>query len=282
MNAALFTKSTTGLILASGLIAASSVLGHAQDAPIALGTLATYPLSSAYATVPAGQATLGGHPFDMTSGNMIKLATSASASFAGSYQNPTAVHLLLNSANTYSWYDGTPVGSVVLTFSDGTTQTATLTVGSNLREWYIGGYGVVTAVTDTTPSTTAPYVTDPAVWTTTVLGGTGTAVFDMLTIPVLTANQTLTSVVLTNSNPYGGALSIDLSGLTVELAAAPVPPPLPGGDCIRPGNSCNTPAAQNSQSTKWQAPAPAPATVAPAHSDNRHYARHAPPNKRTR
>ncbi|TME81708.1 MAG: hypothetical protein E6I47_07335 [Chloroflexi bacterium] len=253
MNAALFTKSTTGLILASGLIAASSVLGHAQDAPVALGTLATYPLSSAYATVPTGQATLGGHTFDMTSGNMVKLATNASASFAGSYQNPTAVHLLLNSANTYSWYDGTPVGTVVLTFSDGTTQTATLTVGSNLREWSLGGFGVVNSVTDVTPSTTTPYSTQ--VWTTTVLGGTGTAVLDMLTVPVVTANTTLTSVQVTNNNPFGGALSIDLSGLTVELGAAPVPTPQPQ-DCTRPGNSCNTPAADNSQAWKWQAPAP--------------------------
>src|SRR5256712_553728 len=253
MNAALFTKSTTGLILASGLIAASSVLGHAQDAPVALGTLATYPLSSAYATVPTGQATLGGHTFDMTSGNMIKLATNASASFAGSYQNPTAVHLLLNSANTYSWYSGTPVGTVVLTFSDGTTQTATLTVGSNLREWSLGGFGVVNSVTDVTPSTTTPYSSQ--VWTTTVLGGTGAAVLDMLTIPVATANTTLTSVQVTNNNPFGGALSIDLSGLTVELGAAPVPTPQPQ-DCTRPGNSCNTPAADNSQAWKWPAPAP--------------------------
>src|SRR5438128_10005828 len=113
MNAALFTKSTTGLILASGLIAASSVLGHAQDAPVALGTLATYPLSSAYATVPTGQATLGGHTFDMTTRNMVKRATNASASFAGAYQNPTAVHSLRNSANTYSCYDPTPVATLV-------------------------------------------------------------------------------------------------------------------------------------------------------------------------
>src|SRR6266581_3761515 len=219
MNAALFTKSTTGLIFASGLIAASSVLGHAQDAPVALGTLATYPLSSAYATVPTGQATLGGHIFDMTSGNMVKLATNASASFAGSYQNPTAVHLLLNSANTYSWYDGTAVGTVVLTFSD------------------------------VTASTTTPYSSQ--VWTTTVLGGTGTAVLDMLTVPVANANTTLTSVQVTNNNPFGGALSIDLSGLTVELGAAPVPTPQPQ-DCTRPGNSCSTPAADNSQAWKWQ------------------------------
>ncbi len=253
MNAALFTKSTTGLILASGLIAASSVLGHAQDAPMALGTLATYPLSSAYATVPTGQATLGGHTFDMTSGNMVKLATNASASFAGSYQNPTAVYLLLNSANTYSWYEGTPVGTVVLTFSDGTTQTTTLTAASNLRDWNVGGFGVVSAVTDFTPSTTTAYSTE--VWTTTVLGGTATAVLDMLSIPVVGANKTPTSVQVTNTNPYGGALSIDLSGLTVDVAAAPVPTPQPQ-DCTRPGNSCNTPAADNSQAWKWQSPDP--------------------------
>src|SRR5438477_3689419 len=253
MNAALFTTSTTGLILASGLIAASSVLGHAQDAPMALGTLATYPLSAAYATVPTGQATLGGHTFDMTSGNMVKLATNDSASFAGSYQNPTAVYLLLNSANTYSWYEGTSVGTVVLTFSDGTTQTTTLTAGSNLRDWYFGGFGFVTNVSDVTPSTTTAYSTE--VWRTTVLGGTGIAVLDMLSVPVVGANKTLTSVQVTNSNPYGGALSIDLSGLTVDVAAAPVPTPQPQ-DCTRPGNSCNTPAADNSQAWKWQAPAP--------------------------
>src|SRR2546429_3542245 len=272
MNAALFTKSTTGRMLASGVIAASSVHGHAQDAPVALGTLAPYPLSSAYATVPTGQATLGGHTFDMTSGNMVKLATNASASFAGSYQNPTAVYLLLNSANTYSWYEGTPVGTVVLTFSDGTTQTATLTVGSNLRDWYVGGFGVVNAVTDVTPSTTTAYSTEA--WTTTVLGGTGTAVLDMLSVPVVGANKTLTSVQVTNSNPYGGALSIDLSGLTVDVAAAPVPTPQPQ-DCTRPGNSCNTPPADNSQAWKWQAAAPRTTITNPnakstARATNRH------------
>src|SRR6267143_5509464 len=103
MNAALFTKSTTGLILASGLIAASSILGHAQDAPMALGAPATIPLSAWYVTTPTGQATLGGHTFDMTSGNMIGLANGGSASFTGSYLNAKAVYLLLNTANTYSY-----------------------------------------------------------------------------------------------------------------------------------------------------------------------------------
>jgi hypothetical protein len=267
MNAALFTKSTTGLILASSLIAASTVLGHAQDAPIALGTLATYPLTSAYSTVPTGMATLGGHTFDMTSGKMINLATNASVSYAGSYQNPKAVHLLLNSANTYNWYSGTTVGTVLLTFSDTSTQSANLTVGANLREWYIGGFGVVNTVTDTTPSTINPYSTQ--VWTTTALNSTGTAVLDMVSVPVLTANatKTLTSVQVTNSNPYGGSLNIDLSGLTVEVTA---PAPQPQPTCDRPGNSCNTPAAQNSQATKWQMPTAAPTATTPTDSDKKH------------
>jgi hypothetical protein len=241
MNAALFTKSTTGLILASGLIAASSILGHAQDAPIALGTQATTSLSSWYATTPTGQAVLGGHTFDMTSGNFVKLANGGSVSFAGSSQNANAVYLLLNTSNTYNWlYDGQPVGTVVLTFSDNTTQSTTLTVGGNLREWRIDASGVVNTVTDSN-------VTQGA-WTTTAqswMGG-GTAVIDMLTIPVTTKGKTLTSVTLSDSNSFG-SLGIQLSGLTVDFTA-PVTQPT----CIRPGDSCNTPAAQNSQSWKWQ------------------------------
>ncbi len=253
MNAAIFTKSTTGLIFASGLIAASSILGHAQDAPIALGALATSSLSGAYATVPTGQATLGGHTFDMTSGTMIQLVNGGSASFAGSYQNPKAVHLLLNTANTYDWlYAGNPVGTVVLTFSDGTTQSATLTSGGNVREWLISAYGVVNDVTDITPTPSTPYVTK-GVWTTTAVGGAGTAVIDMLTIPVLSANKTLTGVQLNDTNPWG-SLQIDLAGLTVEFA--PPAPPTPQPTCIRPGESCTTPAAQNSQAWKWQPAVP--------------------------
>ena len=234
MNGALFTKSTTGLILASGLIAASSVLAHAQEAPVALGASATALLSASYTTVPTGLATLGGHTFDMTSGKMIQLKNGGSASFAGSYQKPTAVHLLLNTANTNIMYAGSPVGTVVLTFSDATTQSATLTVGSNLREWYIGAFGVVNTVTDITPNASTPYVTQ-AVWTTTVIAGTGAAVLDMLTVPVLAANssKTLSGVQLNDTNPFG-SLQIDLSGLTVEFT-----PPAPQPTCSRPGNSVN-------------------------------------------
>jgi hypothetical protein len=220
MNAGLFTKSTTGLILASGLIAASSILGHAQDAPVALGTQATIPLSAWYATTPTGQATLGGHTFDLTSGNFDGLVNGGSASFTVSYQNAKAVYLLINSANTYSYlYAGSPVGTVDLTFSDNTTQSTTLTVGINLREWRTGAAGVVNTVSD---PAVAP------VWTTTALTtmGGGPAVLDMLTIPVTTTGKTLTKVTLTDTNNWG-SLQIDLAGLTADFTPPAPPTPAP-------------------------------------------------------
>jgi hypothetical protein len=234
MNAALFTKSTTGLILATGLIAASSVLASAQDAPVALGAPATIALSTVYATVPTGQASLGGHTFDVTSGNMLQLVNGGSASFTGSYQKPTAVHLLLNTANTSNMFAGTTVANVVLTFSDATTQVADVIVGSNVREWRISAFGVVNTVTDTAPSTTNPYTTQ-GVWTTTALAG-GTAVIDMVTVPVLAANtsKTLTGIQLNDVNGWG-SIQIDLAGLTVEFTPpapptpTPTPTPTPGG-----------------------------------------------------
>ena len=215
MNAALFTKSTTGLILASGLIAASSILGHAQDAPVALGTQATLSLSGYYTTTPTGKAALGGHTFDMTGGNAVKMLNGGTATFTGSYQNAKAVYLLLNTANTYSWYAGSVVGTVVLTFSDATTQSTDLVIGANLREWRTGAAGVVNTLSD---PAAAP------VWTTTAqasMGG-GNAVLDMLTIPVATAGKTLTTVTVTDTNGWG-ALQMDLAGLTADFTP-PAPP----------------------------------------------------------
>src|SRR3984893_8405777 len=215
MNAALFTKSTTGLILASGLIAASSILGYAQDAPVALGTQATLSLSGYYTTTPTGQEALGGHTFDMTGGNAVKMLNGGTATFTGSYLNAKAVYLLLNTANTYSWYSGSVVGTVVLTFSDATTQSTDLVIGGNLRAWGVGAAGVVNTLTD---PAAAP------VWTTTAqasMGG-GNAVLDMLTIPVATAGKTLNTVTVTHTNG-SGALQMDLAGLTADFTP-PAPP----------------------------------------------------------
>jgi hypothetical protein len=234
MNSAIFTKSAKGLILASGLIAASSVVGYAQDVTVALGASATLPLSSLYASAPSGTASLGGHAFDLSGGNLVSLGNGQSVTYTGSWSNAQSVLLLLNTMNTYLWYDQSVVGTVTLTFSDGTTQTTNLTVGGNVREWRIGA------------GNTVNWINDPA--TTTVWSGSATdgsaAVIDMLTIS-LAGTQTLTSIAVSNTNGWG-ALHIDLAGLTVDPKVQLTP------TCIRPGNSCNEPAAVNSQAWKWQ------------------------------
>src|SRR5438876_952694 len=152
MNAAIFTKSAKGLILASGLIAASSIMGYAQDAPVALG------------------------------------------------------------ANANVW-SGTAID---------------------------GSAGVI----------------------------------DMLTIG-LDGTKTVTGVSLNDTNTWG-ALAIVFSGLTVSLTD-PTPAPAPDPTCTRPGNSCNTPAAENSQADKWQpsiiATTPSTTTTTDTHTNNGHHSK---------
>jgi len=234
MNPAIFAKSAKGLILASGLIAASSVVGYAQDVTVALGASATVPLSSLYANPPTGFASLGGHTFDLSGGNLVSLGSGQSVTYTGSWSNAQSVLLLLNTMNTYLWYDQTQVGTVTLTFSDGTTLVTNLTVGGNVREWRTGAGNTVNWIND--PATTN-------VWSGSSLDGSA-AVIDMLTIS-LASTPTITSIAVSNTNGWG-ALHIDLAGLTVDPKVQLTP------TCIRPGNSCNTPAALNSQAWKWQ------------------------------
>ena len=95
MNSAIFSKSAKGLILASGLIAASSVVGYAQDVTVALGAQATVPLSSLYASAPSGSASLGGHSFDLSGGNLVSLASGESVTYTGSWSNAQSALLLV-------------------------------------------------------------------------------------------------------------------------------------------------------------------------------------------
>jgi len=263
MNAAIFTKSAKGLILASGLIAASSIMGYAQDAPVALGAQATVSLSGMYVSPPSGITTLGGHTFDLTAGNAIQLVNGQSVSLSGSWANATGAYLLLNSANTYLWYDGMVVGNVTLTFSDATTQSTDLIVGTNLREWRTGA-----GFTDNT-------IADPNanVWSGTAIDGSA-GVIDMLTIG-LDGTKTVTGVSLNDTNTWG-ALAIVFSGLTVSLTD-PTPAPAPDPTCTRPGNSCNTPAAENSQADKWQpsiiATTPSTTTTTDTQTNNGHHSK---------
>ena len=251
MNAAIFTKPAKGLILASGLIAASSVMGFAQDAPVALGAQATVPLNSLYVSAPTGITSLGGHSFDLSGGNLLALGNGQSATVTGSWANATSAYLLLNTQNTYWWYDGSVVGNVTFTFSDGTTQSTDLTVGGNIREWRTGAGFTVNTLTDPAAAN---------VWTGSAQAGTGggTAVIDMLSITL--PSKTVTSVTLNDTNTWG-ALQVHLAGLTVDPVA-------PTAKCIRPGNSCNTPAAQNSQAWKWQLLQPGTTTNTNPHAQN--------------
>jgi hypothetical protein len=234
MNAAIFTKSAKGLILASGLIAASTVMGYAQDEPVALGAQATVPLSSLYASAPTGTVTLGGHTFDLSGGNLVSLGSGQTVTYTGSWSNAQNVLLLLNTMNTYLWYDQTQVGTVTLTFADGTTQVVNLIVGVNVREWRTGAGNTVTWISD--PNTTN-------VWSGSAVDGSA-AVIDMLTITVSPV-KTITSIAVSNINGWG-ALHIDLAGLTIDPLVQQTL------SCIREGNSCSTHAAQNSQAWKWQ------------------------------
>lgn len=227
MNARSFIKSARALIIASGLVATSTILAAAQDVPVALGTQATVPLGNLYVAPPSGVTTLGGHSFDLTAGNLIQLINGQSATFTGSYPNATAVYLLVNTYNTYLYYDQQPVGTVVITFSDGTTQTITLTVGLNVREWRTGAASTINTVgTDTAVPATW---TSTQVWSGTATAGMGggTAVIDMLTIP--TPTKTITSIALNDTNTFG-ALRIDLAGVSVaDAVTTPTPTPTPSG-----------------------------------------------------
>ncbi|HXN58206.1 MAG TPA: hypothetical protein VN912_06440 [Candidatus Angelobacter sp.] len=228
MNSSIFSKSAKGLILASGLIAASSVLAYAQDTTVALGAQATVPLSSLYASAPAGSASLGGHTFDLSGGNLVSLGNGQSATYTGSWNNAQSVYLLLNTMNTYLWFDQTVVGNVTLTFSDGTTQSTDLMVGGNIREWRTGA------------GNTVNWTSDPAtsyVWSGSATDGSS-ATIDMLTISVSPA-KTITAVTVNDTNGWG-ALHIDLAGLTVD-------PTAPVASCNMPGNSCSSQAPQHSQ-----------------------------------
>jgi len=250
MNSAIFSKSAKGLILASGLIAASSVVGYAQDTTVALGAQATLPLSSLYASAPTGSASLGGHTFDFSGGNLVSLGSGQSVTYAGSWSNAQSVYLLLNTMNTYLWFDQTVVGNVTLTFSDGTTQSTDLMVGGNIREWRTGA------------GNTVNWTSDPAtsyVWSGSATDGSS-ATIDMLTISVSPA-KTITAVTVNNTNGWG-SLHIDLAGLTIDPAVIAQTP-----SCIRPGNSCNTDAAINSQAWKWQPVLPGATNVNP-HAKN--------------
>lgn len=220
----------TPLMATSILANASAVAGPTTAyAPLALGSQATWVMSSSYVNPPSGSVSLGGIRFSIGNGAVLHLGQQVSVNGL-SYHKPLAVYMLVNSANSQVQYKGQTLGTVHVTFSNGTALNTALVLGTNIREWRLGaGSGYVTTATSSTTVNVWSGTATPA-------AGGGTAVIDMLaiTIPATTAN--LTGVTVSNSAP-SPALQVLVSGITV--AYDPI---------VRPGMSWNTPAAWRSQS----------------------------------
>ncbi len=234
MNSRPFAKFTKSLVAAAGmsLVSAAVVSGYAaapaaQTATgfttISLSAVASRPLSDLYIAPPTGTQMLGGTPFN--TGSFALLAPGQSAGVGTKIPAVVNIHLLLNSYNTMYYYAGQTLGTVRLTFSNGSVQETTVVVGTNVREWRVGaGAWVVRTVTSQA---------NTRVWDGVAHLDGGEAVIDRLTIPVQPVRAYLTGVQLSNT-AAGTILRTVFSGLTVE-------------HLVGPGNSDDTPAAVNSQ-----------------------------------
>ena len=222
------------LVVAASLSLATAAAVSASGAPqakpaatgfatIPLSTVATRPLSDLYIAPPTGTQTLGGTPF--TTGSFALLTPGQTAKVNARVGGVVNVHLLLNSYNTMYYYAGQSLGTVRLTFSNGSVQETTVVVGTNVREWRVGA-GTWVVRTVTSPANTR-------VWDGMAHLDGGEAVIDRLTIAVQPVRASLTGVELTNT-ATGTMLRTVFSGLTVE-------------HLVRPGESGDTPAAEHSQ-----------------------------------
>jgi hypothetical protein len=193
---------------------------------VSLSSVASRPLSDLYVAPPTGTQMLGGMPFE--TGSFALLTPGQTASLSVGLPGVVNVHLLVNSYNTLSKYAGQELGTVRLTFSDGSVQDTTLLVGTNVREWRVGaGSWVVGTVTSQTTT---------RVWDGVAHLDGGEAVIDMLTVAVQPARGSLTGVSVTTT-ASGTLLRTVFSGLTLEHR-------------VRPGESGETPAAWRSQAPK--------------------------------
>ncbi len=234
MNPRPFTKLTKSLVAAAGMsLVSAAVVSVYAAAPaaqtttgfttLALGAVASQPLSDLYVAPPTGTQMLGGTPFN--TGSFALLTPGQSARVSTKVPAVVNLHLLVNSYNTISRYAGQTLGTVRLTFSDGSVQETTLVVGTNVREWRIGaGSWVVGTVTSKA---------NTPVWDGVAHLDGGEAVIDRLSIPVQPVRAYLIGVQVSNS-AAGTLLRTVFSGLTVE-------------HLVRPGESDDTPAAWRSQ-----------------------------------
>lgn len=142
---------------------------------------------------PQGTTTLGGVTFDLPSTRPVWLSNpnsqppDLSATLSLSIDFASSVRLLLNTGNTYTsqMQIGDQIGSIVLGYASGPTDTVLLRVGNNIREQAVGttAQPVINTFTDSNLQ---------EVWRGNNNGGVESVV-DMLTIP-LPGTRTLTSI----------------------------------------------------------------------------------------
>ncbi len=196
-------------------------------APVALAQ-ATVARTTFYVTPPASLLTSGGVPF--TLGNAYWLHNGdAPVSLSMNYDKPLAVYLLINTSWTDAIFAGKPVGTVHLSYSDGTSKDTALVVGANIREWE---YGVSWTANTLSSSSTAP------VWQGQGQAAQGGAMgtIDMLTIVAIPTSPRAHLTGVTVSDSYPAHMGIVFQGLTVLY-----------DPIVRPGESDDTPAVVHSQ-----------------------------------
>ena len=210
----------------------SIVSASAGSTPVATTSSAQVALSQAsvarsyfYQHPSTSLTTSGNVPFTLGNAYWMHFGD-APASLSLDYAQPQAVYLLINTSWTDAGFAGQTVGTVRLSFSDGTANDTALVVGSNIREWECGVSW--TANTLSSPSTVSVWQDQAQA----AVGGAA-ATMDMLTIPV-SSTARLTGVTVTaTSNSHMGIL---FQGLTVTY-----------NPLTRPGESDDTRAALRSQ-----------------------------------
>ena len=146
--------------------------------------------------LPSGNVTLGGVAFNIPASypdwisNPNSQAPDLSATLSMNISQATSVRLLLNTGNTYAaqMQIGDHIGDVILNYASGPSDTLSLLVGNNIREWAVG---------NTEPQPIINTFTDPnleEVYQGDNNGGIA-CVVDMLTIP-LDGTRTLTGIAL--------------------------------------------------------------------------------------
>jgi hypothetical protein len=200
-----------GTALSFGSVTVAMASATVLRAPVVKTAYQSVPLSQAtvarttfYVAPPASLTTAGGVPFTLGNAYWMHFGDPA-ATLTMNVATPQAVYLLINTSWTDAAFAGQTVGTVRLTFSDGTFRDTALVVSSNIREWE---YGVSWAAnTLSSPSTVSVWLGQGQ-----ASQAGAAATIDMLTIPAVSKAH-LTGVTVTDTN--SGHLGIVFQGLTV-------------------------------------------------------------------